>query len=624
VWANDGEDKIVREETRVATSGANSVINNAWNGTTVTVFGAKNETIAFNLNLEAAAKAASNVKVQFNTLTGPSGSTITGQQATGDGVFNYLNRDIELFYVKYLGIHGLSMLGYDNYDERFIPTKLQRPWTGQGAGTGLWTDRPNHDKSYPDIAVPIDLVPTFSIAQGQSQSIWVDVYIPKTAASGVYTGTVTVTEGGTTTYQVPVQLTVRNFSLPDVPSSKTMLDMGYTDIANRYTGVAYPNQGTTAYTNTNLVRSRTVQMMHRHRISVIDSNSGTPNAAGPDAPSQEWIPRLDGTLFTNTNGYRGPGESVGNGIFSIGTYGTWSWNTGTQADMCTNTNNWENWFAANSPQTETFLYLADESANYTQMEQWATWMNTNPGTGKAIQSMATIAAPTAVANVPDLNVITSFIEVGDTTTWQNAVNKILSNPNQRYFMYNGKHPASGSFMIDDDGVYLREIPWGAYKKGIQRWFYWSSDYYNDYQSGRGQTNVWETAQTFGPAGTYNNVLGYTSNTYSNGDGVLFYPGTDTLFPADSLGIMGPVASLRIKIWRRGIQDIDYVTMAAAINPTATQTIVNNMVTSVLWENGVDTLSDPTYRHCPIGWSNDPNTWETARKQLANIIETGSP
>ena len=32
--------------------------------------------------------------------------------------------------------------------------------------------------------------------------------------------------------------------------------------------------------------------------------------------------------------------------------------------------------------------------------------------------------------------------------------------------------------------------------------------------------------------------------------------------------VGPFASLRLKLWRRGIQDVDYLTLAAAINPSA--------------------------------------------------------
>jgi hypothetical protein len=86
---------------------------------------------------------------------------------------------------------------------------------------------------------------------------------------------------------------------------------------------------------------------------------------------------------------------------------------------------------------------------------------------------------------------------------------------------------------------------------------------------------------------------------------------------------GPIASIRLKEWRRGIQDIDYVTLANQYDPAATQAIVNSVAKSVLWENGVSDTSDPTWVKCDIGWSINPDTWEAARAQLANIIEAHS-
>src|SRR5258708_5012401 len=193
-WANEGGDKVTQEELR-ATSSPSSVRNSVWDGTTLKLFGGRNEVVNFNLILEAAG-GASNVSVTFNALNGPSGSQITSSSAVGDQVFNYANRNIELFYVRYLQIKGLTTFAYGIYDERHVPKKLQRPWTGGGIGSGTWTNRPNHDKFYPDIAVPLELVPTFNIGSGQNQSIWCDIYIPRVSPVGVYTCTLTIQEGG--------------------------------------------------------------------------------------------------------------------------------------------------------------------------------------------------------------------------------------------------------------------------------------------------------------------------------------------------------------------------------------------------------------------------------------------
>ena len=618
-WANDGGDKVSRDELRVSRNGSNSVLNRTWDGTSVHMFGAKNEVVSFNLVLEAATQAASNVTVSFNQLTGPNGFVINSAPTTASGLYDWTQRKIEMFYVRYVQIKGLSRLSYENYDERHIPKRFQRPYSGEGMGTGTWLDRPDHDKYYPEIAVPMELVPSFNIAATQNQSVWTDIYIPKTAPAGSYQGTVTVREGTNVSYNVPVSLTVRNFTLPDVPSSKTMLFLGYGDIAQRYTGVSSPNAGTAQDTTNKLVRDRHFLVAHRHKISLIDANAGA-TAAPADRPRDEWIPRLNGSLFTAANGYDGPGTNTGNNVFSIGTYGGWNWKTEGEAGMRTHTNNWESWFRANAPSTERFLYLIDESSDYPQIEQWAQWVQNNPGVGSSLPTFATLNLRTAVTSTPTLDIPASWFVVGDTATWQNAVATHKAKTGKRTYFYNGKRPSNGSFATEDDGIALRQLPWAQYKVKADRWFFWESTYYNDYQGGRGQTNVFQTAQTFGGAPTYNTTLGMTGWNHTNGDGVLFYPGTDTVYSSESYGVQGPIASLRLKHWRRGIQDVDYLALAETINPTRVQQIVQTMVPKALWEYGIASQTDPTWVRTDISWSINPDDWEAIRKELADIIE----
>ena len=77
-------------------------------------------------------------------------------------------------------------------------------------------------------------MPTFDVAASSNQSVWADVYIPKTAPSGVYGAMLTVSENGAVTHKVPVSLRVRNFALPDAPSAKTMLFTSLGDLSPRY------------------------------------------------------------------------------------------------------------------------------------------------------------------------------------------------------------------------------------------------------------------------------------------------------------------------------------------------------------------------------------------------------
>ena len=632
VWANEGGDKVTRDELR-ATNDANAVRNSVWDGSGISLFGARNEVVSFNLVLEAPTSAANDVNVTLDSLVGPGGASITTRPASGDDLFDYVGRNIELFYVRYLQIRGIGTdMHYDGYtyDERHVPERCRRPHVAE-EGTGGWTDRPCHDKFYPDIAVPLELESPFTIATGTNQSIWGDIYIPKTAPTGNYTGTMSVTEDGVATWQVPISLRVRNFALPDLPSTRTMLYFSHENIGDRYLGEdsIYPEPGTPAYTQTLALIDRHFQLAHRHKISLIGDMNGY---TAPEEMDDAWTARLSGELFTADRGYDGPGGGVGNNVYSIGTYGAWPWNPlegGTQAEMWSNADAWVNWFEgqAFTTPTEYFLYLADEPdpSEYAPIQQWAQWIGSNPGPGQSLRSLLAVNLLDAVAELPDVDIPTSPSSYGITAEWKNALQTLRANPEKLFYVYNGVRPASGSFGTEDDGVSPRMLPWAQYKKGIDRWFFWESTYYANFQGNTGQTNVFQQAQTFGNLDDCcDPVFGETGYSYLNGDGVLFYPGTDTRFPQDSYGVQGPFASLRLKHWRRGVQDADYLTLAAAIDSARTSQIVDRIVPTVLWEVGVTDPEDPTYVLTDIGWSTDPDDWEAARAELADIIESAPP
>lgn len=621
IWANEGGDKVTRDELR-ATNDPNAVHNSVWDGTTISLFGARNEVVVFNLVLEAPTTNATGINISLPSLTSPGGASITTVPADGDAVFNYVGRNIELFYVRYLEIKGIStdlfFHGYA-YDERHIPERCRRPYDEEtGEGSGRWEDRPCHNKFYPDIAVPLELNSPFTVAAGTNQSIWGDIYIPKRASAGLYTGTVTITEDGTPTWQIPIRLRVRNFALPDLPNARTMLFLCTECINDRYLGEEYLEPGTLVYTQSLALADRHFQLAHRHKISLID---GYVEEIGQ--MDEAWTDRLSGELFTAARGYDGVGAGVGTNVYSIGTYGSWPWQGGTQAEMWANTDSWVDWFdrQAFATPTDYFLYLIDESDDYPQIQQWANWIHNNTGPGQRMMSLATIDLPTAASNTPALDIPTSWLAVGITDEWQSAANIYQADPNKRFYLYNGTRPSTGSFATEDDGVALRVLAWAQHKQKIDRWFYWDAAYYNNYQGNTGQTNVFQTAQTYGNIEEIDSMLGETGWNYLNGDGVLLYPGTDTHYPGDSYDVMGPFASLRLKHWRRGIQDVDYLTLAAGINPTRTAELVSTTVPQVLWEYGVSDPQDPTWVLTDISWSTDPDDWEATRAELADIIES---
>lgn len=616
IWANTGEDKVTRDELRA--SRAIATTSPVWDGERIRLMAARNETVAFNLVLEAADADARIDAIRFSELLGPQGVRIASASRTaGSGLFDWRDRPIELFVVRYLPIRGLSLVSYDTYDERHLPRRFRRPWSGDGEGRGGWQDRPDHDREYPDIAVPIEAVGAFGIPAGHNQSVWCDIYVPRDALPGEYTGTIELSTGGGDR-QIPIELTVWNFALPDANTAKTMAYLGFEDIVTRYFGLE-PDDVDVGLLQQ--IRDRHFQLAHRHRISLIDGNEGVTDWAC-DEPRPEWVARLSGELFTPDRGYDGPGVGASTGVFSIGTYGDWDWIDGNEADMRHRTDAWENWFGANFPNVERFLYLADEpddSSAYSRIERWARWVRSNPGSGGNLRTFVTAAAPLAAARMPSVDIVASWSTLGRPTDWRAAVDRSALDARRRFYLYNSFRPFTGTFAIEDDGVALRQLAWTHYKHRIDRWFYWETTYYNNFQAGAGQTNVFQQAQTFGEDDTLDAQRGRTGWQYGNGDGVLFYPGTDRVFPDESYGLAGPIASLRLKHWRRGLQDVEYLTLAATIDPAAVAALVKRMVPTSLWEYGVTDADDPTYVLTPVEWSDEAADWEAARRTLGEII-----
>jgi hypothetical protein len=635
VWANEGGDKVTRDELR-ATGHPTSVVNSVWDGRCIKTFGAKNEVVSFNVVLEAATSKAATVSVSLGNLTGPGGTVLrSAPRATGK-LFDWTTSEVELFYVRYLQIKGLSQQAYGamaSWQEATFPRRAQCPGMTQATadskptGSGCaWTQRPFANKFYPDIAVPLELVTTFDVAASSNQSIWADAYIPKSAPPGVYGAILSVSENGTVTHKVPVSLRVRNFTLPDAPSARTMLFTSRSDISPRYAGAAHPTPGSPQDMLVQTALKNERLMAHRHRISLIGDDM---NQTGTQ-PGTDYVSVLDGSYFSASNGYAGPGAGTGQDVYSIGTYGGLTGGS-TQSQFTAAFNGWETWFEANSPKTERFVYLCDEIACTTSTPTLATqlqWWGAISGVGSKLHTMATqglLDAPAALSDPTSSWPFSQGVSATGTTTGgttgadQSAADAVVgAEPTRRIFSYNGQRPGAGSIATEDDGVALREQPWGQYKKKIDRWFWWEATYYDDNQQGLGTVDLFGSANTFGAA-TTDATYGTTGG--ANGNGVLMYPGTDAMFPSSSYGIAGPIASLRLKHWRRGLQDVDYLTLATAIDATAVGMIVSKMVPSVLWEQQChDPTSDCSYTYAPVSWSDKPDDWEGARAQLAHIID----
>ncbi len=621
VWVNSGEDKVTKRDLR-KTRGMD-VRNRLWDGKGVRLSGARNEVIAFNLILEAGEKTVKGIRVIFDRLINDRGEGIFSKKVSKNEVFNYVGRNIELFYVRYLQIRGLSRLSYDpTYDERHIPKRLRLPYSILGRWSkGRFSQRPDAYRFYPDIAVPIEAVGAFDIPRGENQSIWVDIYIPKGLSPDTYRGEIKIYEGEKNTVKIPVTLKVWPFTLPDEPYAKTMVFFDRENVNDRYLGKKWPDfsrEGKVAKELFLKVWKNHHLLAHRHRVSLIDEGTTRPS------DMDMWLDVLTGRLFTPENGYDGPGVGVSSGVYSIGTYGSWRhmWDPESREAMWKHTDEWVEWFEKKGlSNVEYFLYLIDEPKrkDFQKVERWARWVKENPGPGKRLKTLVTTFVPKINRFMPSVDI--GFIGALGPYDWAKEI-KAFEETGKILFGYNGKRPWTGSFAIEDEGVSLRALAWIQYKHRVQRWFYWEATLYRNPTHRAMETNVFRQAWTFGRRDQIDPRYGETGYNYNNGDGVLFYPGIDRRYPEDSYGIPGPIASLRLKLWRRGIQDVDYLVMASKVDPEAVEELVNRMVPRVLWELGVDDPKDPTYVHADISWPTDPDEWERAREELARIIVRG--
>ncbi|MBV8476289.1 MAG: DUF4091 domain-containing protein [Acidobacteria bacterium] len=606
------------------------MINRTWDGQTIKLYGARNEVVSFNLVLEAAKTQASSVTVSFNSLTGPGGAAIqTTNQANGSNagssLFNWVGRNIELFYVRYLQIKGLSTFGWETWPDPVLPARFRQQ------NNGGWTSRPDHDKFYPDILVPMELVPTFNIQAGQNQSVWVDVYIPKNAPSGTYIGTVTVREGGAISVSIPVNLTVYSFALPDVPSAKTMEEAGGgSTIQLRWAG---PNYGSNPlpYSRELAIRDAEFRLLHHNKIQPAEQPYACLSSDGGALVCSDAAKRLNGSAYTQANGYDGPGVNTGDSdAFFLHMYQGWgSSYLLSESKIWSWADSWVSYFQNNLPNVKPVFYTLDEPYGTAldpntgltgagDVELWSKWIKADPGPGAGMTTLSTYDMVKAEANMPDVDIPVQGGQAGydNISNYYAAAKTFSQAPHQLYF-YGGARPSTGSMDTEDDGVAVRELPWAQYKMNEVRYFNWQDTPYST-------RNLFEDACTWGTQNTYNASRGMTGpGNPTNGTGSLVYPGTDINNPSDNYGIDGFFASIRLKEWRRGIQDVDYLTLANQQNASAVQSIVGSVVPATLWEvpnNG----GSGGWVTTPISWSSDPDVWENARAQLASIITTGAP
>jgi len=206
---------------------------------------AKNEVESFQVVVAALKENISVVRVEISDLVATSGSKI-GKE------------NIRLFREEYVRVRKPSPraeLPPGLYADPLVP--FINPLTGKPIQSlrqsrERWGE-PVTTSGYDMYAVP------FEVFKGQNQPIWVDVYVPKDIPAGVYEGRFRVSARGGISDEIPVTLTVWDFTLPDGPTHRNHFG-GFGNIT-RFFNV---KRSSTLF---NEIEMRYCQAMSEHRIN---------------------------------------------------------------------------------------------------------------------------------------------------------------------------------------------------------------------------------------------------------------------------------------------------------------------------------------------------------------------
>ena len=267
-------------------------------------------------------------------------------------------------------------LGVELFTEHYL--QVQKPsYSDPQVGGFNWSAAANPKLTgwIPDALIPFSATKglggaPFDIAANLNQGVWVDVYVPRTLPAGVYSATITVLVGGKTVQTIPLRLEVLDLTLPDENHYQSMVFYSKENIAARH-GLRGNEMRLSE-----MIR-RYHRMAHRHRIELI--------GAGRWEDLEPLRGTLDGKAFTPDRRYDGPGEGVGNSLFSINTYGCQFGES--KEEYWREADRWVTWFEEHAPKVEYFVYLTDEphgERRFQWVRERASWIHNNPGPGKRL------------------------------------------------------------------------------------------------------------------------------------------------------------------------------------------------------------------------------------------------
>ncbi len=376
----------------------------------------------------------------------------------------------------------------------------------------------------------------FDVPAAQTRVVWAEIHVPAGARPGVYQGSVTVSAGGAALATVPVTLTVWDFALPSTSSLQSHFAVYYGDLPARHGGVSGDALST--------LRARYAQLGLDHRISMGGVDDGNRSL---DHFAQFYGALVDGTAPTQLEGAKLTTVQF-MGARSTGDYASWT-----------------SFFKARGWFDRLFDYTCDEPPATCAWSDIPARNALMKAADPHFRSLVTTSAAQASAagvlsSIDILTPVVNYLDgksAGDMGGWDDQYSGLqiskydsflasssASGPRKELWMYQScmSHGCGGtsdyfsgwpSYMIDTASIRSRAMEWLSFAWGVTGELYWETTW--AYGNGDPWADQWQFS--------------------GNGDGNILYPGTP-----DKIGGQThiPVASLRLKMLREGMEDFEYL------------------------------------------------------------------
>jgi hypothetical protein len=491
----------------------------------VSLLAAKNEFESFQIVLKAGAANVDGVSAKVSAkLTGPGGATIP-------------DANVVLYVERYYDVGTAS--------------------NDEGAA-GPWPDPlvPDVDTYLGEKRNAFPL----SVPAGKTRVIWVDVLVPQTQAAGDYSGAIEIDVGGAKQAAIPVKLHVGTFSLPSTATLASAFGMGFSSAPLAHCpGTAYPFCGDATGEASNKIRALYLRSALEHRFTISDTDFQPPFGSDKALYEKHVLPLVNGTATTRLPGAKLTVVRLDGGDSEV--------------------SKWIDYAKTAGFFDRLVYYPVDEpGATASAWTKFKTSSDALHAADAAAQILITSSIQDATSGgaldkidvfVPVIDQLENRPGTGPYAGDQRAKydSWLAAKPNRKIWAYQScdqhgcgscgtKSPGVDytgwpNRVIDSSAVQDRAFPWHAFRFRVSGELYFETTYQ--------LANAWKA----------NGQCAFSGS----GDGTLFYPGTKDQIGGTS-GI--PIESIRMKMIREGMEDYEYLVLAAKKDAGKTKAIADGL------------------------------------------------